>query len=115
MNDLELAVRTIDEHAPQMSTEALQKWHSILRTALIKVEKELTAGAFHTCDMCFMQECGYRDEMPIAWHRVDGVIACFQHEYADVKKYAAEQNADEPFDSAPKSTEDSLEDLMSIL
>lgn len=86
INDLELAVRTIDDMLPDMPTPALQKWQGILKTALLKTEKELTATYLHTCKICFFQEWGYRDELPSLWYKKGEAEICFQHEYADAEK-----------------------------
>lgn len=90
INDLELAVRTIDDMLPDMPTPALQKWQGILRSALIKVEKELTNTMLHTCQICFFQEYGYRDELPSAWYKKGDAHICFQHEYAESEKLLKE-------------------------
>jgi hypothetical protein len=86
INELELTVRTIDEMLPDMPTKALQKWQGILRTALLKVEKELTATYQHTCKICFFQEYGYRDELPSFWYKKGDATICFKHEYKDSEK-----------------------------
>jgi hypothetical protein len=86
INDLELAVRTIDDMLPEMSTPALQKWQGILRTALLRVEKELTATSLHTCVLCFCQEWGYRDDIPASWYKKGNAEICFNHEYAEAEK-----------------------------
>lgn len=90
INDLELAVRVIDEMLPDMPTKALQKWQGILGTALAKVNKELTASHLHTCKICFFQEWGYRDELPSMWYRKGDAEICFQHEYAQAEKLLKE-------------------------
>lgn len=111
MTDLELAVRTIQEMTPTLPTAQLQKWKSILTTALLRIEEELQAVHEHTCHICFYKEFGYRDELPIAWHEVKDVIACFQHEYDDVKLFIQE-GSKEP---TPQSTEQTVEELMDLL
>lgn len=86
MNDLELTVRTIEEMIPEMPTKSLQKWQGILRTALLKVERELTASFEHTCKICFFQEWGYRDELPSFWYKKGDAEICFKHEYNESEK-----------------------------
>lgn len=86
MTDLELAVRAIDDMLPEMPTPALQKWQAILKTALIKVEKELTNSCLHTCRICFLEEWGYRDELPSSWYKKGDAEICFQHEYNQAEK-----------------------------
>lgn len=86
INDLELAVRTIDDMLPDMPTKSLQKWQGIMRTTLLKIEKELTNTYQHTCKICFFQEWGYRDELPSQWYKKGDAEVCFQHEYAASEK-----------------------------
>ena len=81
MTDLELTVRTIEEMLPDMPTAGLQKWKGILQSALIKIDKELTATCLHTCRICFHEEWGYRDELPSMWYKKGDAEICFQHEY----------------------------------
>lgn len=90
INDLELAVRTIDNMLPDMPTKSLQKWQGILRTALIKIEKELTNTYEHTCKICFFQEYGYRDELPSFWYKKGEAEICFNHEYKDAERLLKE-------------------------
>lgn len=86
INDVELAVRTIEEILPEMPTKQLQKWQGIFRTALLKTEKELTATSLHTCVLCFTQEWGYRDDLPVSWYQKGDAEICFSHEYAEAEK-----------------------------
>lgn len=86
INDLELAVRTIDDMLSDMPTKSLQKWQGILRSTLVKIEKELTNTYLHTCKICFFQEYGYRDELPSAWYKKGDAEICFQHEYDQAEK-----------------------------
>jgi hypothetical protein len=90
INDLELAIRTVDDMLPELSTEQLQKWKGILTGALTKIDKELVATHLHTCQICFLQEWGYRDEMPSAWFRKGGAEICFQHDYVESEKLLKE-------------------------
>lgn len=86
INELELTVRTIEDMIPDMPTKSLQKWQGILRTALLKVERELTASFEHTCKICFFKEWGYRDELPSFWYKKGSAEICFKHEYKDAEK-----------------------------
>jgi hypothetical protein len=113
MNDLELAVRTIESILPEMPTAGLQKWKGILTTALVKIEAELCAVAEHTCSVCFFKEFGYRDELPIAWREKGDIKICFNHEDAEVAsmlKKGIDAEASEPVDS-----DQALEDLMALI
>lgn len=113
MTDIELAIRTVEEVIPHMSTEDLQKWQGILNTAVVKIEKELVAVCQHTCEICFAQEYGYRNELPIAWHSTAGIKSCFKHEYDEVKKIAEELEEAQPFSEEPKKS--TLEELMALI
>jgi len=86
INDLELTVRTIEDMLPDLPTKQIQKWHGIFQTALLKTEKELTATSLHTCALCFHQEWGYRDDLPISWYQKGDSEICFQHEYNEAEK-----------------------------
>lgn len=109
INDLELTVRTIEEMLPDMPTSGLQKWQGILRTALTKVEKELTATTLHTCRLCFFQEYGYRDELPSGWFGKGDSHICFQHSFEEAAKeldaMGEETDAFLPPDVAPVTVE----------
>lgn len=107
MNDLELAVRTIESIIPDMPTKGLQKWKGILTTALVKIEAELETVSEHTCTICLFQEFGYRMELPIGWRQIGEVTACFQHEDSEIK---ASKPAPEPVDQ-----DKALEDLMALV
>lgn len=113
MNDLELAVRTIESILPDMPTKGLQKWKGILTTALVKIEAELEAVAEHTCGVCLFKEFGYRTELPVSWRERGDLVICFNHEdneIADLLKKALDADKPEPVD-----TEKTLEDLLAIL
>lgn len=86
MTDLELAVRTIQDMVSELPTEQLQKWKGILKTASLTIEKELAATYLHTCKICFLEEWGYRDELPSQWYKKGGAEVCFSHEYAESEK-----------------------------
>lgn len=86
VNELELTVRTIEEMLPEMPTVSLQKWHSIFKTAMLKVEKEMTASCLHTCRICFREEWGYRDELPSHWYIKGSAEICFEHDYNQAEK-----------------------------
>lgn len=90
MTELELAVRAIDDMVTDLPTSQLQKWQGILRTALLKVEEELTATHLHTCVICFFKEWGYRDELPSAWYKKGDAEICFQHEYDQAERLLKE-------------------------
>lgn len=81
INDLELTVRTIQEMLPELSTPQLHKWYAIGRTFLAHVEQEMKATQLHTCRICFIEEWGYRDELPVSWYKKGDAEICFQHEY----------------------------------
>lgn len=81
INDLELTLRTIQEMLPELSTAQLHKWYAIGHTFVAHVEQEMKATHLHTCKICFIQEWGYRDELPSAWYQKGSAEICFQHEY----------------------------------
>ena len=110
MNDLELAVRTIEDILPDMSTQKLQKWKAILTTALIKVNAELEAVSEHVCGVCLSKEYGYRMELPVGWRERGDLIICFQHEDAEVARAMEEALAADKVD-----TEQTLEELMALI
>lgn len=113
MNDLELAVRTIENIIPDMPTKGLQKWKGILTTALVKIEAELETVAEHTCGVCLFKEFGYRMELPIGWREKGDLTICFNHEdneVADLLKKALDADKPEPVD-----TEKTLDELMSLI
>lgn len=87
---LELAIRTIEEDLPAMSTPAVQKWHTILKMALLKTERELTASRIHRCKICFLEESGYRNELPPGWYIKGDAEVCFQHDYKDAERLLKE-------------------------
>lgn len=106
MNDLELAVRTIENIIPEMPTKALQKWLGILNTAAIKIERELQASSEHTCNACLFKEWGYRDELPIGWRQKNETVICFNHEEAEAEKLLKVK---------PATSEETLEELMAMI
>lgn len=109
MHEFELTVRTIDDMLPDMPTKRLQEWQGVLRSALVKVEKELTSTYLHTCKICFFQEYGYRDELPSFWYRKGEAEICFQHEYDQAEKLLKEAghevDAFFPPEAAPPSVD----------
>lgn len=113
MNDLELAVRTIENLLPDMPTAGLQKWKGILTTALVKIEAELCAVAEHTCSVCFFKEFGYRDELPVGWREKGDIVICFNHEDKEVADAMSKAlKADMP---KPVNTEKTLDELMAMI
>lgn len=107
MTDLELTVRTIESDIPDMSTKQLQKWKAILTTAVLKIDRELQAVQLHTCTICFFQEYGWRNDLPMGWYEKDSDAICFQHEGNDTIK---------PSDKPEKvSTEQTLDELMDLI
>lgn len=118
MTDLELAVRTIDEMVPDMPTESLKKWKGILTTALLKINKELTATQLHTCKICFLEEFGYRDELPVSWYKKGSAEICFQHKYDESEKLLKDAGHEgDAFlpPEVPKTTIESLKTKMNNL
>lgn len=113
MNNLELAVRTIESILPEMPTKGLQKWKGILTTALVKIEAELEAVAEHTCGVCLVKEFGYRTELPVGWREKGDLIICFNHEDAEIAKLLKEAlDADKP---EPVNAEETLDELMALI
>ena len=86
MGNFEFTVRHIPELLPDMPTSRLRDWKAILQTALAHVDKELTSTCLHTCRICFMEEWGYRDELPSFWYYKGDAEICFNHEYKDAEK-----------------------------
>lgn len=109
MTDLELAVRTIEELLPDMQTKQLQKWKGILQTALIKIDKELTNVQLHTCRICFLEEWGYRDDLPVSWYKKGEAEICFSHDFELAETLLRDAgyvaDAEEPPEEAPNSVE----------
>lgn len=109
MTDLELTVRTIEEMLPDMPTAGLQKWRGILHTALLKVDRELTATCLHTCVICFHEEWGYRDDLPVSWYKKGNAEICFQHEYDKAEELLRgagwTDDAEEPVEIEPVGVE----------
>lgn len=110
MNDLELAVRTIESILPEMPTKGLQKWKGILTTALVKIEAELSAVAEHTCSACLLKEFGYRDELPVGWREHGDIIVCFNHEDSEIAEAIQAS-----LDADKVDTEQTLEELMAAI
>jgi hypothetical protein len=111
INDLELAVRTIDDMLPDMPTKGLQKWEAILQSALTKVKVELTNTYLHTCKICFFQEYGYRDELPSSWYKKGSAEICFQHEYDKAEQLLKDAGYDEDAFFPPEIPTSSIEAL----
>ncbi len=113
INDLELAVRTIESILPDMPTKGLQKWSGILYTALVKIEAELNSTKMHTCGVCGAEEYGYRTELPIVWREKGDLVICWNHEDAEVADLLQKAiDADKP---EPVDTEKTLDELMAAL
>ncbi len=81
-----LNLRVIEQYLPQASTEMLQRWHGKLTTTLLKVEEELNSTMMHECDICHVEEYGYRTELPVLWWSKDGNLYCPEHEHNDIVK-----------------------------
>lgn len=113
MNDLELAVRTIEDILPEMPTKGLQKWKGILTTALLKIEDELNASQEHVCGVCLFKEFGYRTDLPVGWREKGDLTICFNHEDNEVAELLKKAlDADKP---EPVNTEKTLEELMAMI
>lgn len=114
INDLELAVRTIEGILSEMPTKGLQKWKGILETALVKIEAELlNTTQEHVCGVCLSKEFGYRTELPVGWREKGDLTICFNHEdneVADLLKKALD--ADKP---EPVNTEKTLDELYAMI
>lgn len=113
MNELELAVRTIESILPDMPTKGLQKWKGILTTALVKIEAELETSQEHVCGVCLFKEWGYRTDLPVGWREKGDLTICFNHEdneVAELLKKALDADKPEPVD-----TEETLEELMAAI
>ena len=114
MNDLELAVRTIEDILPEMPTKGLQKWKGILTTALTKIEAELEAVQEHICGVCLFKEFGYRTELPVGWREHGDLIICFGHEDAEIAKVLTKALEDDK-KHAKVNTEKTLDELMALI
>ena len=113
INDLELAVRTIEDLLPEMPTKSLQKWQGIFTTALVKLEAEMQSTQMHTCSVCGFEEYGFRTEMPVAWREKGDIKICFQHEDKEVADaLATALEADKP---KPVDVEGTLNELLDEL
>lgn len=109
INELELTIRTIKEMLPDLSTEQLHKWYAIGTTFIAHVEQEMKATALHTCVLCFFQEWGYRDDLPMSWFQKGDAEICFAHSYEEAEKELKAMNRDTdaflPPDVAPITVE----------
>lgn len=113
MNDLELAVRTIENLLPDLPNKSLQKWHGILTTALVKIETEMNSTKMHACGVCGFEEYGYRAEVPVGWRERGDLTICFNHEDNEVAELLQKAvDADTP---EPVNTEETLEELMAMI
>lgn len=113
MNDLELAVRTVEDILPDMPTKGLYKWKGILESAIAKIDRELDSAQMHACGVCGFEEYGHRTELPVGWRERGDLVLCFKHEdkeIAEILEKAIEADKPEPVD-----TEDTLEELMAQL
>lgn len=114
INDLELAVRTIENLLSDLPNRSLEKWHGILTTALIKIEAEMASTKMHVCGVCGFEEYGYRTELPISWREKGDLTICFNHEDNEVAQSLEKAlKADEKENKV--STENTLDELMAIL
>lgn len=113
MTKLELAIRAIEQMLPTMSTIDLQKWKSLLTTALVQIDAELNSVQEHTCGVCLFKEFGYRTELPIGWREKGDLTICFNHEDNEIAELLQKSvDADKP---KPVNTEKTLEELMAEL
>lgn len=113
INDLELAVRTIENILPEMPTKGLHKWKGILTTALLKIDAELDSTMMHTCSVCGFEEYGYRTELPVAWREKGDLVICFNHEDNEIANALQKAlDADKP---EPINTEKTLDELMALI
>lgn len=113
MNNLELAVRAIEDILPEMPTKGIMKWKAILYTAIAKIEDEMNRQQEHICGVCLFKEFGFRDQLPVAWREHGDLIVCFHHEDEEIADQLAKAlEADKP---EPVDTERTLEELMAIL
>lgn len=111
IHEFELTVRTIEDILPEMSTSALQKWKGIVDSLQAKINKELTNTCLHTCKICFLQEWGYRDELPSFWYKKGDAEICFQHEHKDAEKLLKDAGHDVDAFFPPEESPPSLEAL----
>lgn len=114
MNELELAVRTIDGNLEQLPTKSLHKWRSILETTIAKIDRELDSGQMHTCGVCGFEEYGFRTELPVAWREKGDLVICFQHEDKDIAEQL-EKALKKDSKQKEAEAEASLEELMNLL
>lgn len=113
INDLELAVRAIEEITAEMPTKALQKWRAIFTSAIIKIDAELGSTQINTCDVCGFQEYGFRTELPVAWRERGDLTICFKHEDNEIAEAIQKSlEADKP---EPIDTEKSLDELLAMI
>lgn len=113
INDLELAVRTIENLLPDMPTKSIEKWKGIFCTALAKLEEELNSTLMHKCGVCGYEEYGFRTQLPIGWREKGDLTICWHHEDNEVADLLAKAlKADEP---EPVNTEKTLDELMALI
>jgi len=113
MTDPELTVRTIETMLPQISTAQLHKWKAIFTTAVLKIDRELESLHIHTCTICFLQEYGWRNELPVSWFQKGDAEICFQHDYNAVDALLEDA---EPFpDKELETVDKTLEELMDLI
>lgn len=113
INDLELAVRTIEDLLPDLPTKSLQKWLGIFNTAAIKIEQELNSTQMHACGVCGFEEYGYRTELPVGWREKGDLTICFNHEDNEVAELLQKAvDADKP---EPVDTDKTIDELMALL
>jgi hypothetical protein len=95
--EFELVVKNVEDLLPKMSTPALQRWKAMMYTVMAKIDRELTTTHLHTCDICFNQEYGYRNELPSCWYSKGDALICYKHEYEEasnlLKKLGMEVDA----------------------
>ncbi len=114
MHKFELAVRSVEEILPQLSTEKIQKWKGILTSALIKIDSELESTSEHICDVCLLKEFGYRTELPIGWRQRGDLTICFNHEDNEIAE-VLEKALDADKQHSDTVAEQSLEELMNLI
>lgn len=114
MNDLELAVRTIESNLDQLPTKSLHKWRSIFESAIYKIDMEIESGQMHICGVCGFEEYGFRTELPIAWREKGDLVICFKHEDKEVAEQI-KSALDKDKKQNQATTEESLEDLMNAI
>jgi len=111
MGNFEFTVRTIPELFPEMTTAQLQKWHGILRTTQLKLEEELKSTALHTCRICFLEEWGYRDDLPVSWYKKGEAEICFSHDYETAETLLRDAGYTEDAEEIPEQAPVTVEGL----